>query len=107
VGLNLGRALTPKLSVNIAGTVDRYDYLNQGFTNKFGTVGGGVVYRPGRWVIVYARYDHTFSRASGAQTALLGETGYDENRVFIMIGYRPHSDTEAAGESGFGGAPAP
>jgi hypothetical protein len=24
-----------------------------------------------------------------------------------MIGYRPHSDTEAAGESGFGGMPSP
>jgi hypothetical protein len=115
LGLNLGRALTPALSVNVTGTVDRYDYLNQGFTTKFGTVGGGLVYRPGRWVIIYARYDHSFSRASGIQSTLLGGAGYDENRVFVMIGYRPHSDTETGGEpgaepgggSGLGGAPAP
>src|SRR6185437_9070249 len=105
LGLNLSRALTPTLSVNVTGTADRYDYFNQGFTSKFGTVGGGLVYRPGRWVIVYARYDHSFARGSNnpASSQLLGGSGYDENRVFVMIGYRPHSDTEAAGVSGFGG----
>jgi hypothetical protein len=107
LGISLGRALTPLLSVNLSGTAGRYDYLNQGFVDKFGTVGGGLIYRPGRWVIIYARYDHSFRRTSGAPSLLVGGTGYDENRAFIMIGYRPHSDTEAAGESGFGGMPSP
>ena len=110
LGINLGRSLTPKLSVNVTGTADRYEYFNQGFTDKFGTVGAGLVYRPGRWVIVYARYDHAFRRSSGISSSLLlagGGAGYDENRAFIMIGYRPHSDTEGAGESGFGGMSAP
>jgi hypothetical protein len=109
LGLNLGRALTPNLSANITGSVDRYDYFHQGFTNKFGTVGAGLIYRPGRWFIVYARYDHAFSRSSGSPPGVpsLGGVVYDENRVFIMIGYRPHSDTESGGESGFGGMPTP
>lgn len=102
-GFNLARAITAKLSLNVVGTVDRYSYLNQGFTDKFGTVGGGFSYQPGRWVIIYARYDHTFRRSSGSPSLLIGGGGYDENRAFIMIGYRPHS----AGEEGQGGAPGP
>lgn len=99
LGVNLGRQLTPKLALNVTGTVDRYDYLNQGFTDKFGTVGGGISYRPGRWFIIYARYDHAFRRSSGTPGLLIGGgSGYDENRAFIMIGYRPHSqDMEPGG----------
>lgn len=105
VGLNLGRSLTPALSVNLSGTVDRYDYLNQGFTDDFGTVGGGAAYRAGRSIVIYARYDHAFrstriTGTPGSSISLAG-AGYDENRVFIMIGYRPHSDTET-GEPEFG-----
>lgn len=108
LGLNLGRTITSKLSLIVSGSVDRYDYLNQGFTDKFGTVGGGLSYRPGRWIIIYARYDHAFRRTSGIPSLLVGGSGYDENRAFIMIGYRPHSEDMAAGGApGFGGAPNP
>ncbi|MGH7105146.1 MAG: hypothetical protein ACREFT_01405 [Acetobacteraceae bacterium] len=108
LGLNLGRSLTPKLSVSITGSADRYEYLNQGFTDKFGTVGGVIAYRPGRWVIVYARYDHAFRRSSGTPGLLVGGSGYDENRAFIMIGYQPHSDEMGqGGMSTTQGAPAP
>lgn len=110
VGLNLGRALTPKLSVNVSGAVDRYDYMNEGFTNNFGTAGAGVSYLAGRWLIVYARYDHSFSRSAGSPEGvpLVGGLTYDENRVFVMVGYRPHSeDMEEGGVPGFGGTPAP
>jgi hypothetical protein len=109
----LGRNLTQKLALNISGTADRYEYVNQGYTDKFGTIGGGLIYRPGRWFIVYARYDHAFRRASGAPTLLFGQSGYDENRVFVMIGYRPHSDdmeqggAPAMGSPAFGGPGAP
>jgi hypothetical protein len=107
LGFNLGRQLTPKLTLNITGTVDRYDYLNEGFTDKFGTVGGGISYRPGRWFIIYARYDHAFRRSSGIPSLLVGGSGYDENRAFIMIGYRPHSQDMEGGAGELGGAPAP
>lgn len=104
-GLSLGRSFTPKLWANVSGTLDRYDYSNQGFTDKFGTVGAGLVYQPGRWVVVYARYDHSFRRDSGLQAA---GRGYDENRAFIMIGYRPHSaELTPGGAPGFGGPAVP
>ena len=87
VGLNVGRQLAPRLSANIAATLDRGQYGNQGFTNKFGTASAGLIYRPGTWVVLYGRYDHQFRRSSGLAQGL----GYDENRIFIMIGYYPHS----------------
>jgi hypothetical protein len=110
IELTLGRSLTPELSVDVSGSADRYDYSQQGFTDKFGTGGAGLVYRPGRWIIVYARYDHSFRRTNGVPSALIGGTGYDENRVFVMVGYRPHSeDMEEGGGMGgtVGGAPTP
>ena len=109
LGFNLGRAITTQLALSLTGSVERYSYLHQGFTDKFGTVGGGVTYRPGRWFIVYARYDHAFRRGSGIPSQLLGTSEYDENRVFIMVGYRPHSAEmeQEGGAPGYGSAPAP
>ncbi|MGH8227618.1 MAG: hypothetical protein ACREU3_06925 [Steroidobacteraceae bacterium] len=107
LALNVGRSLTPRLSVSLTGMVDRYDYVNQGYVDKFGTGYATLTYRPGRWLIIYAQYEHSFRRAAGARALLLGASGYDENRAFIMIGYRPHSDTEAGGAGGFGGMAGP
>jgi len=102
VGLNLSRHLTPRLSANIMATVDRGDYGNQGFTNSYGTAGAGLVYRPGSWIVIYGRYDHQFRNSSG----LARTFGYDENRIFIMFGYYPHSSgtgvpQQMGGGSGF------
>ena len=108
IELNLGRALTPSLAANITGSVDRSEYLHEGFTDKFGTAGASLVYRPGRWILVYARYDHSFRRTSGVPSLVAGGSGFDENRVFVMIGYRPHSgDMNQGGSPEMGGAPAP
>jgi hypothetical protein len=107
LGVSLGRSLTPRLSVSVTGNVDRYDYLNQGFKDEFGTLGAGLVYRPGRWLVVSVQYEHSFRRPSGTGTLLTGNSGYDENRAFIMIGYRPHSDRDSGAESGFGGGAGP
>ena len=105
VEVRVGRAITPQLSANISGSLGRYDYSNQGFTDKFGIVGGTIAYHPGRWVILYARYDHSFRRTAGISSLLFGGSGYDENRVFVMIGYRPHgSEADQGGAGGFGGA---
>lgn len=99
VSLSLGRQLTRKLSADIIGTVDRSRYTNQGFTQNYGTAGGGLVYRPGAWIVIYGRYDHQFLHATGVTRGL----GYDENRVYVMIGYYPHSSgTGAPGEGGMG-----
>jgi len=87
IGLNLGRQLTPRLSANVMATIDRGQYGNQGFTNTYGTGSAGLVYRPGSWVVIYGRYDHELQRSSGLTRGL----GYDENRIFVMVGYYPHS----------------
>lgn len=87
IGLNLRRQLTPRLSANVVATVDRAQYGSQGFTSTYGTAGAGMVYHPGTWVVIYGRYDHQFRRSSGTAQGL----GYDENRIFVMIGYYPHS----------------
>lgn len=101
IGMTVGRKLNPLLSAYITATVDRQRYVNQGFTDNFGTASGGIVYRPGAWVVIYGRYDHQFRRTSGEPAKGLG---YDENRIFLMIGYYPHSSgTETPGEPGGGG----
>lgn len=97
VGLTLGRQLTPRLSANVTGTFYRSRYVNQGFTDNFSIVDAGLVYRPSEWVVLYGRYDHQFRSTSGATQDL----GYDENRVYVMIGYYPHSSgTGIPGEGG-------
>jgi hypothetical protein len=88
VGLRLERHLAPTLTANITLTADRSRYGNQGFTDTFGTAGAGLAYRPGEWVVIYGLYDHEFRNTSGAPARGFG---YDENRVFIMIGYYPHA----------------
>ena len=91
VEATLGRHITQAISADITAGVDRDQYLNQGFSDKYGTAGGGLTWRPGRWVEVYARYDHAFRRTSGAASLMATGGGYDENRVFVMVGYRPHT----------------
>jgi hypothetical protein len=87
IALTLRRQLTPRLSADILTTVDREQYGNQGFTNNYGTAGAGLIYRPGEWVVIYGRFDHEFRTSSG----VAGGLGYDENRVFVMVGYYPHT----------------
>jgi hypothetical protein len=87
IALTLRRELTPRLSADILTSVDRGQYGNQGFTNNYGTAGAGVIYRPGKWVVIYGRYDHQFRTTSG----VAGGLGYDENRIFVMFGYYPHT----------------
>jgi hypothetical protein len=105
VEARVGRTITSQLSASLSGSLGRYDYTNQGFTDKFGIVGGTIAYQPGRWVILYVRYDHSFRRTAGLPSPLFGGSEYDENRVFVMIGYRPHGGATAlGGAGGFGGA---
>ncbi|MGH8202852.1 MAG: hypothetical protein ACREVO_21215 [Steroidobacteraceae bacterium] len=101
IALTLRRQLAPRLSANIMATADRGQYGNQGFTNTYGTVGAGLVYHPGEWVVVYGRYDHQFRNSSG----LAQDLGYGENRIFVMVGYYPHSSGTGLprGMGGIGG----
>lgn len=106
IGLRVERSLTPQLTAELGGSVERYNYVNEQFTDKFGMLGAGLSYRLGRWTLLYGRYDHAFRRSSGVfpDPTLIGGATYDENRVFVMIGYRPHSDDMESGASGLGGS---
>lgn len=102
VGLNLTRQIAPRLSANIMATLDRGQYGNQGFDNTYGTAGAGVVYHPGTWVVIYGRYDHQFRHSTGVAAQGFG---YDENRIFVMVGYYPHtSGTGLPRGMGMGGS---
>jgi hypothetical protein len=100
VGLNLGRHLTRRLSAHVMATVDRSRYGNQGFTDTFGTAGASLVYHASQWLVIYSRYDHQFRSTSGEPAKGFG---YDENRIYLMIGYYPHSSGEGLPGSMMGG----
>lgn len=97
LGLRLGRHLTHTLTASVTLTAERSHYGNQGFTDTFGAAGGGLTYHPGEWVVIYGRYDHQFRNTSGA---VARGFGYDENRIFIMIGYYPHARGGAGAAGG-------
>jgi hypothetical protein len=97
--LSLNRQLTPALSAAVTADAIREQYSNQGFSDDYGTVGAGLVYRPGAWMVIYGRYEHEFRRTMGAAAQGFG---YDEDRVFIMIGYYPHARSTAAPGAGVG-----
>jgi hypothetical protein len=101
----LGRQITQTLSADITASANQTKYFNQEFTDHYGTVGAGLIWRPGRWVEVYARYEHSLRRTSGPASVIAPGSGYDENRVFVMIGYRPHA-ASGVGEAEGGGSPA-
>jgi hypothetical protein len=87
IAVTLRRQITPRLSADVQTTIDRGQYGNQGFTNNYGTAGAGLIYRPGKWIVLYGRFDHQFRTSSGVAQSY----GYDENRIFVMFGYYPHT----------------
>lgn len=102
IGLSLGRQLTRLLTGEVTGELDRYRYVQQGFTDSFGSVGAGLVYRLGKRFVINGRYEHQFRRPSGTGT-VAGR--FDENRIFVMIGYYPRATgtgARAGGEAGAG-----
>lgn len=100
VGATLGRQIAQTISADITVGIDHDHYLHEGFSENYGTAGGGLTWRPGRWVEVYARYDHSFRHTSGPESLTAPGGGYDENRVFVMIGYRPHTRADEGGGTG-------
>lgn len=95
---SLGRNLTRHLTGDVIGSWASTRYAHQGFTDRYGTVGAALTWHPGRWLEVYARYDHTFRRPGGAQAAISGG-GYDEDRIFVMLGYRPHAAADEGAQA--------
>ena len=94
------RQLTRAFTAQLTGQFSRMDYTNAILApgtgspeSKTGVFGAALAWRHGRALEVRMRYEHyTYSVVTGG-------TGYQENRIFVTVGYRPRShlsDTELA-----------
>jgi hypothetical protein len=90
VEFTIERQLTRAFSVQLLGRLYKYDYPNAvvasivGSTDyDTGLVGAAFVWRHGRGLEVRMRYEHN------SYVVSTGNTGYQENRVFLTVGYRP------------------
>jgi hypothetical protein len=99
--VRLERRLTRALTAQIIGGVDRVVYPHpvasplvnegvigssgEGFTQTLSEVGGSLAYQWPRGLELRLRYQHTSRIAGGFESG----TGYDENRVFLTVGYHP------------------
>ena len=82
---NIERRLTRLFTAQVTGSLYRTDYAQTNFSETDGRVGGGLVWREGRGLELKLRYDHTSRIVGGTGSG----TGYEENRVFLTVGYRP------------------
>jgi hypothetical protein len=96
ISLKLTRTLTPTLTGEILGQLVRSDYFNANVAGQndssnhaSGQIGGSLTWHRPRGLEVILRYAHDTWNVSGAGS------GFDENRVFLLVGYRPHPGTDA------------
>jgi hypothetical protein len=85
------RKLSSVLTAQLAGRLYRDDYTNIDFAETDGLVGGALIFREGRGLEIKLRYDHTFRNVSGVGVVPGVSSGYNENRAFLTIGYRPRT----------------
>ncbi|HEY0745750.1 MAG TPA: hypothetical protein VGD63_03555 [Steroidobacteraceae bacterium] len=90
------RRMTRALSAQLLGTYFKSDYANLDFRETDTVIGGALAYRHGPWLVVRLRYDHISRSPFGGIT---NGTGYDENRVFLTVGYRPFPDDTFANQT--------
>jgi hypothetical protein len=91
----LERKLSSVLTAQLLGRLYRTEYANTDFSETDGLVGGALVFREGRGLEIKFRYDHSYRTASGVGVVPgvvpgVG-SGYNENRAFLTIGYRPRT----------------
>lgn len=94
------RQLTHAFSAQLVGQYNKLDYTNAivppglgSPESTTGLVGAVLIWHHGRALEVRMRYEH------GSYSVATGNSGYQENRVFVTVGYRPFSrftDTELA-----------
>ena len=90
--------ITRALGAQLLGSYYDTDYANGNFAADQGSsryadsrIGAGLNFHAGRGLDIRLRYDHIARVISGAGSG----TGYRENSVFLTIGYRPRSPSEA------------
>ena len=79
------------LTAELHGRLYRTEYTNTNFSETDGLVGGALVFRQGRGLEIKLRYDHTSRTVSGVGVVPGVSSGYNENRAFLTIGYRPRT----------------
>jgi hypothetical protein len=79
------RKLSGVLSAQLLGSLFRTEYINTDFSETDGLVGAALMFREGRGLEIKLRYDHSSRVVSGVGS------GYNENRVFLTVGYRPRT----------------
>ena len=89
----MSRAWTLQLSGNWSGTHYPYAVLSEQLTGSTqyvnAVVGGGVIWHHGRGLEVRLRLEHD------SYTVSNGNTGYQESRVWLTVGYRPGNASPA------------
>jgi hypothetical protein len=85
------RKLSSVLTAQLLGRLYRNEYVNTDFSETDGLVGAALMFRAGRGLEIKLRYDHSSRSVSGVGVVPGVSTGYDENRAFLTIGYRPRA----------------
>jgi hypothetical protein len=85
------RRLTSVLTGQLLGRLYRNEYANTDFSETDGLIGGALAFHAGRGLEIKLRYDHSSRTASGLGVVPGVSNGYNENRVFLTVGYRPRT----------------
>jgi hypothetical protein len=85
------RKLSRVLTAQLLGRVYRNEYENTDFSETDGVVGAALMFHSGRGLEIKLRYDHSSRSVSGVGVVPGVSSGYDENRAFLTIGYRPRT----------------
>ena len=93
--LNIGRRLTPKVGVQLLGSMITDNYYNQHFESNDHLAGAALVVQPAREVEVRLAYDRAWRTASG-----VGSARFEENRIFLLLTYRPIGAVEQVNPTG-------
>jgi hypothetical protein len=82
------RKLTSALTAKLLGSLYRSQYAHTDYAETDGSIGAALAFRAGRTLEIRLLYEHSSRIVSAIGTGYEG-TSYEENRVFLTIGYRP------------------
>jgi hypothetical protein len=85
------RNLSSMFTAQLLGRLYRNEYTNTDFSETDGVVGAALMFHAGRGLEIKLRYDHSTRTVSGAGVVPGVTGGYNENRTFLTIGYRPRT----------------
>jgi len=89
--IRVERKLSSMLTAQLLGRLYRNEYVNTDFSETDGVVGAALMFHAGRGLEIKLRYDHSSRTVSGVGVVPGVSSGYNENRAFLTIGYRPRT----------------